>query len=236
VSQKLELGSRPAEHGRAASRRRGRPATASRADVVRLAREQYLSGCRVDLSVLARRLGVGRASIYRWFGSREALLGEVIAGELERLVARHRARVSERGAPGLLEVFDRVNRTLARSRALRALLAQERDGALRLLTSGAGPVQPRAVACVQALIEAEMAAGAFSPPTEAAALAYAIVRLAEAFLYNDAAIGIRGDWRRLRQVEAALLGLPAPAGPAASGGGRARRARRRAQRATPGAA
>jgi tetracycline repressor-like protein len=78
---------------------------------------------------------------------------------------------------------------------------------MRMLTSSRGPVQPRAVDCVQELIEAEMRAGAYAPPTDSDALAYAIVRLAEAFLYNDVAIGIRGDWRRLRQVEAALLGV-----------------------------
>ena len=39
--------------------------------------------------------------------------------------------------------------------------------------------------------------------------AYAIVRLAEAFLFNDATAGLRGDVDRLREIEAALLGLPA---------------------------
>ena len=43
-----------------------------------------------------------------------------------------------------------------------------------------------------------------SPPRP---LAYAIVRLAESFLYNDAIVGIRGDTERLREVEAALLGV-----------------------------
>jgi hypothetical protein len=38
------------------------------------------------------------------------------------------------------------------------------------------------------------------------------VRLFEAFVYNDAAAGIRGDVDRLGEVEAALLGL-APAAP-----------------------
>lgn len=184
----------------------GRPATASRDDVLRLAREQYVCGQRVDLTIVANRLGLGRATIYRWFGSREGLLGEIIASELERLVARHRANVKRRGPGGLLDVFDRVNRSLSRSRALRALLEQERDSALRLLTSSGGRVQPRAVACVQELIDAEVAAG-YEAPADTGALAYALVRLAEAFLYNDVAIGIRGDWRRLRQVEAALLGV-----------------------------
>ena len=35
----------------------------------------------------------------------------------------------------------------------------------------------------------------------------AIVRIAEAFLYNDAAAGIRGDVDRLRDVQGALLGI-----------------------------
>jgi len=40
-----------------------------------------------------------------------------------------------------------------------------------------------------------------------ATLAYAIVRLAEAFLYNDATAALRGDVDRLREIEAALLGV-----------------------------
>jgi len=192
--------------------RRGRPATASRADVLRLAREQFVDGRRLDLTVVAGQLGLGRATIYRWFGSREAVLGEVIVRELEELVTRHRSRVKRRGAAGLLEVFDRVNRGISRSQPLRRLVEQEREAALRMLTSSGGPVQPRAVACIQRLIDAEVAAGRYEPPADTSTLAYAIVRLADAFIYNDTSMGIRGDWERLRQVEAALLGVPAPAG------------------------
>ena len=63
------------------------------------------------------------------------------------------------------------------------------------------------VALVERLIEEEVDAGHFrasiAPPT----LAYAIVRLAESFLYNDAMFGIRGDTERLQELEAVLLGL-----------------------------
>lgn len=195
----------------ATAAKRGRPATASRADVLHAVAEQYIDGQRVDVTVVARRLGVGRATIYRWFGSREALIGEVVATELERLIASKRRLVTRRGAIGLVEVLDRTNRTLAKSTALRRLLEQEPNVAMRLLTASDGVVQPRAVACVEELIRAEVSAGMFKPPAEPGALAYACVRLAEAFLYNDAAIGIRGDHRRLRDVQAALLGAPAAA-------------------------
>jgi AcrR family transcriptional regulator len=175
--------------------------------VVRVVSEQYLDGERVDLTAVASRLGLSRATIYRWFGSREALIGEVIAEQLEALVERKRRQVRRQGPAGLLALFDLLNRSLARSTALRRFLEQERLAALRLLTASDGIVQPRAVRSVQTLIEAEVARGAYQPPADPATLAYAIVRLAEAFLYNDAAIGIRGDHRRLHEVEAALLGV-----------------------------
>ncbi|MGH2877376.1 MAG: QsdR family transcriptional regulator [Solirubrobacteraceae bacterium] len=187
--------------------RRGRPPTASRADVLGAAREQYLGGQRVDLTIIARELGLGRATIYRWFGSREALLSEVIVEEFELLLARKRAHAAGRGATWLLEVLDGVNRTLSRSGALRRLLEQEQLVGLRLLTSSGGHVQPRVVASVQALIEAQVASGGYVPTASPQTLAYALVRLMEAFLYNDAAVGIRGDHERMREVQAALLGV-----------------------------
>jgi hypothetical protein len=60
---------------------------------------------------------------------------------------------------------------------------------------------------ITALIDAEVAAGSYRPTIEPATLGYAIVRLGEAFLYNDAAAGLRGDVDRLREVQAAILGV-----------------------------
>jgi AcrR family transcriptional regulator len=220
--------SQPAKGGK-----RGRPATATRDDVLAVVTQLYLDGQRVDITVVAGRLGLGRATIYRWFGSREALLGEVIARQLEMLVARKRAEVRRRGAAGVLEVLDRVNRTLTRSRAVRRLLEQERDNAMRMLTSSAGVVEPRAVACVQALIEEEMASGHYQPPVDPATLAYALIRLRHAFLYHDTAVGIRGDYERLREVQAALLGVaPAPPRRARASGSANARGKRPARTST----
>ena len=63
------------------------------------------------------------------------------------------------------------------------------------------------VELIAGLITEEAAAGTYEPPVEPSTLGYAIVRLAEAFLFNDAVAGIRGDVDRLREVEAALLGV-----------------------------
>jgi AcrR family transcriptional regulator len=183
-------------------------AAPTRHDVLACARRRYLAGERVDVRAIAAGVGVGRATVYRWFGSREALLGEVISSEAAEYFARVRARVKGRGAPALLETFDQINRGLVRSAALRRFLEQERGAALRTLTSSAGRVQPASVDAIAALIEEEVRTGAYDPPVEPRTLAYAIVRLAEAFIYNDALAGIRGDVDALREIEAALLGLP----------------------------
>jgi AcrR family transcriptional regulator len=190
-----------------ASGRPGRPAAATREAALALARERFLACERVDVQAIARELGLARATMHRWFGTREELLGEML-GELgeERLHA-NRERATGSGAKALLECFDRYNRELAATPGLGALLAQEQERALRILTSSGGLVQPRMVAAVESLIAAEIDAGAFSTPIAPSTLGYAIVRLAESFLYNDAIVGIRGDTDRLREIESALLGI-----------------------------
>jgi hypothetical protein len=59
------------------------------------------------------------------------------------------------------------------------------------------------------IIQEEVELGHYAPPVETETLALAIVRLAEAFIFNDARAGIRGDVDRLRAIEAALLRAPA---------------------------
>jgi AcrR family transcriptional regulator len=188
-------------------RRRGRPAAASREDVLAAAMHRYLRGRRVDVQEIAGELGLGRTTVYRWFGSREELIGEVLVRAAEPLLAAARAAARGRGGEALLDTFDRFNRDLAESPALRQYLGRERDAALRVITSSAGVVQPQMVARITALIEDEVRAGTYDPPVEPATLGYAIVTLALAFLFNDAVADVRGDVDRLREVEAAILGV-----------------------------
>jgi AcrR family transcriptional regulator len=185
--------------------RRGRPPAASRDEVIEAALNRYLRGRRVDVQAIAAELGLGRATIYRWFGSREELIGEVVFRAAEPLIDAARAGARGRGGAALLDTFDRLNRSFAEASALQRFVEQEHEVALRIITSSAGHFQPRMVARITALIEDEVGAGAYEPPVEPETLGYAIVRLAEAFLFNDASM--RSDVDRLREVEAAILGV-----------------------------
>lgn len=191
------------------ARPRGRPPAASSEQVLASATARYLRGRRVDVREIAAELGLSRTTVYRWFGSRDGLLGEVLVGAAEPLLARAAADARGTGAERLLDAFDRFNRALAAAPALLRFLEDEREAAIRVLTAGTGRVQPRLVALITALIEEEVGRGAYDPPVEPGTLGYAIVRLAEAFLFNDAANGMRGELDRLRDVEAALLGVAA---------------------------
>src|SRR3954454_17919341 len=123
--------------------RRGRPAGASREEVLAAATDRYLHGRRIDVQALAAELGLGRTTVYRWFGSREALIGEVIAQAGDPLLEAARAGATGSGGAALLETFDRFNRSLAEAPALLAFVEAERDAALRIITSGARGGQPR---------------------------------------------------------------------------------------------
>jgi AcrR family transcriptional regulator len=184
----------------------GRPAAATREELIAEATQRFLRGERIELQDIAQRLGLARMTVYRWFGSRDGLIGEVLAQLGEGLVQAATANTPEHGRRGLLELFGQVNRDVARSTALRSYLRREGLGALRVLTASNGVVHPRIVASIERAIRAELgeeAADGIDPGT----MAFAIVRLAESFLYNDASSDIRGDVDRLREVQAALLGI-----------------------------
>jgi AcrR family transcriptional regulator len=189
--------------------KRGRPAAASREDVIAAAMHRYLRGRRVDMQAIARELGLGRATAYRWFGSRDGLVGEVLIRAADPLLDAARAEGKGRGGRALLDIFDRFNRGIIGAPALRQYVEQEREAALRVITSGAGVVEPHLVGRIAEVINDEVRRSRYEPPVDPDTLAYAIVRLAEAFLFSDVAGGIRGDVDRLREVEAALLGVPA---------------------------
>lgn len=179
----------------------------SGASVLGAVRAHYVSGQRVDLDVIGGELGLGREAIQRRFGSRDALLSEAIFQEFELLMARKCARAEGTGALWLLDVLDGVNQALSHSVALRWLLEHERRLGLRLLTSSGGQVQPRVVASFQRLIDDQARVGAYLPTLNPYDLAYALVRVMEAFLYDDVKARIRGDHEPMREIQAALLGV-----------------------------
>ena len=183
----------------------------------RAAAEAYLAGQRLDMQSLARRVGVGRATLYRRAGNREQILDAVIWWRARRLLAWQLDRTSGlAGAARISAVVGAVLRSIERDRPLRAFLASDPDTALRILTGGRSQAACGMTRALERLIDTERSLGTFEPDLETAALTYAIMRISEAFLYADVLAGLSPDvGRAITVVDALLAGLHRSARPRA---------------------
>lgn len=161
---------------------------ATPADAYAAATRTYLAGERLDMRELARELDISRNTLYRWTGGRERLLADVIWQLSERAIAEIWSATSRRrGASRLREALRLYLATVVGSPPLHAFLRNETHAALRLLTVR-GPFQDRLVAEVGRLMRAEADRGTWTPRGPVDTLAYAVVRLIEGFVYNDAIV------------------------------------------------
>ncbi len=171
-----------------------------------VAREWYREGRRIEMQELAAELGVSRATLFRWVGGRDDLLGEVLAAD-----ARLPLDVADRESAGL-HGGDRVARVMERfcelvlgAEQFRTLLRREPERALKILTTRAGAVQGRLVAAVEYLLQREADEGHLDPPMPLPDLAYLVVRILESFLYSDIITGETPDPAKVGQAIAVLL-------------------------------
>jgi diguanylate cyclase (GGDEF)-like protein len=176
-------------------------------DAFELARYMLIKGEPVELATLAERLDVAPERLADWCGDRESLIGEVVAALSTDLIVRAKEEHAElRGSERVLAVYQQFTCAVANFRPLHLLLQADPDATLQMLTSGSGHVHPAAVSQIHALLIEEHASGALQmPESELRSLAYAIVRLAEAFLYNDAVLATEPQVQRTTQIVARLL-------------------------------
>ncbi|HEY5389905.1 MAG TPA: QsdR family transcriptional regulator, partial [Solirubrobacteraceae bacterium] len=190
----------------------GRKAPAPRREVTpgdafELARHMLIKGEPVELATLAERLGVAPRRLEGWCGDRDSLLGEVIATLSTDLLLRAKEEHADlRGTERVLAVYEQFACAVANFRPLHLLLQANPQATLQMLTAGSGHVHPAAVSQIHALLIEEHARGALQmPDSELRSLAYAIVRLAEAFLYDDAVLATEPQIQRTTRIVARLL-------------------------------
>ncbi|HEY1180401.1 MAG TPA: QsdR family transcriptional regulator, partial [Phytomonospora sp.] len=121
------------------SERLGTHPDAARA--LRLARETFIGGDRVDMGPLAAALGVDRTSLFRWVGNRDALLSEVLWSlAVPTLLQAEEAAGELAGAERVAALLTHFADDLNRAEYFRAFLRREPARALRLLTTADSPI------------------------------------------------------------------------------------------------
>ncbi|WIX83913.1 QsdR family transcriptional regulator [Amycolatopsis carbonis] len=152
---------------------------------------------------LAAELGVSRATLHRWVGSRDHLLAEILWSETAAVFDN--VTFTGRGAAGVADAIGSFVSTVNGSLAFRTFLQREPERALRLLTTKASVVQSRTIAQLTSLLTSEITAGRLTPPLRLPDVAYVLVRLGESFIYTDVITGEEPDAEKARAAVAALL-------------------------------
>ena len=174
-------------------------------DAFRLARRKFLGAERIDMSALAGELGVNRVTLYRWVGSRNQLLVEVVWSVGERQLEKVSASVRERGAERVVQVVTRFLDAVITSDGMQRWLGEEGELAMRLLTRGDAGFQPRLIDWMYELLREESEAGELSLPADLREVAYVIVRLIESYTYLDLITGEVPEARRAEPILRLLL-------------------------------
>ncbi|MEJ2087265.1 MAG: QsdR family transcriptional regulator, partial [Gammaproteobacteria bacterium] len=158
-----------------------------------LARQWFVNAKRIELQKLAFELGISRATAYRWVGSAEQLVGDVLASLVDDGFQRLLEQTTQTGGERVLEVLERGMRQVHRFQPLRQFLARNPQAGLKIVASKYSPVQKHMIANLERLLEEEVGAGRMSLPVEPAVMAYALVRIVESFLYADLITGEAPD-------------------------------------------
>jgi AcrR family transcriptional regulator len=183
----------------------GEPRRPTAIDAFKLARRRFLAGERIDMSALADELGVNRVTLYRWVGSREQLLVEIIWSLGSRTLETVDERVTASGGERVVLVVTGFLDEVISSTGMRHWLADEGELAMRLLTRSDMGFQTRLIEAVDAILREEADAGRLDLPVDLGEVAYVIVRLIESYTYLDLIRGEEPDAKRAEPVLRMLL-------------------------------
>jgi hypothetical protein len=178
------------------------------ARIVSTAARWIYEGKRLDMQGLADELGVSRVTLFRRVGGREELISQALWRLAERMldiaVERWEAErpEGELHTPGTIR---HINAMVAGSAGLRRLLDDEPALTMRVLTDPAGRIQSGFVAFNEELLRRDMEEFGLVPIIEPGALAYALLRLSESFLYADVLAARKPDVETANRLQQALI-------------------------------
>ncbi len=182
----------------------------TRDDLLLLARRRFARGQHGDLEGLAKELGISRATAYLWVGNADQLAGLVIGGLLVAAYRQAGEQVGRSSRNRAAEIVIRVMRSIAGSSAYREFVERDPEKALRIVASRNGPVQRTAIVAMQEILEEEQARGRLELPVDSHAMAYALVRLVESFLYADFIAGERPELEKAEAIIRLMLNRRSP--------------------------
>ena len=177
--------------------------------VLRAARRMFMATGTIEMRALARQLGIGRATLYRWQRDREALLGEVILSLAIANLLRCDAEITlPPGAERFCVVHDLHLQRITSSPPLRTFVRTEPDVARRVLLDAKGTVHVGATRALADYIRRQEDASEWRAPLPADALGATLSRVSEVFLYSDLIANAEPDVTTPDVMLRLMLGRP----------------------------
>ncbi|MBD0322947.1 MAG: TetR/AcrR family transcriptional regulator [Aldersonia sp.] len=169
----------------------------------KVSRRWFEQGRRIEMQELAAELDVSRATLFRWVGSRDVLLAEIIWSLVKPALRGVLETTSGHGPARVAAIMGGFAAEIDAVEGLHRFMEREPERALRLITTRRGTVQQRAVAHVENILRQEISPESFVLPSHE--LAYLLIRILESFAYTPLITGEPADPRRVEQATAALL-------------------------------
>lgn len=159
------------------------------------------------MSAMARELDINRATLYRWVGSREQFLAELIWHMTIRSFNDLERKVESTGPDRIVELTIEFSEQVIANPGMRHWLATEGESAMSLLTRSESGYQPRLIAWIDDLIDRQVSAGQMKLPEGVGSydLAYVIERMMAGYIYLDLITGEQPDAKRAEPLLNMLL-------------------------------
>jgi len=154
------------------------------ANAYALARKKYLAGERIDLGQMADELGINRVTLYRWVGTRDGLILEVIWRLTEQTLNQEWQKFIDLQGPRVPALLVGFLRASWSHPGGRHFLMTENERLMRLTTIASNGYQPRFLAAVRYYLSLDIEAGRVSSNIGLDDLAFVCVRIAESYQYR----------------------------------------------------
>jgi AcrR family transcriptional regulator len=158
-----------------------------------------------ESTCIASRIGVSRVTLYRWVGTREQLLVEIIWALASQTLDAEWEKLEATPGPRVPELVGRMLHAFWDQPGSRRFLEQENALAMSLLTLKSNGFQPRFLALIRDKLADDIAAGRIEEILPLDDLAYTVLRIAESFHFRPTITGEHADPDRATAVLRAIL-------------------------------
>ena len=177
--------------------------------VLRTAQRIFLSTGTLEMRALARELGIGRATLYRWNRGREELLSEVLLSlALANLRRVERDVDTPPGALRVAQVHDLHIRRISGNASFRSFIRSEPEVASRVLLEAGGRVHLGVTEALADFLRRQERESTWRAPLGVDTFAKVVSRMAETYIYADLIARGAPEPESADLVLRLMLGLP----------------------------